>query len=241
MSTGAIPTTSTSISASATTPADTDNDDNYVTSSPPYWDYLFIIIAAILILSIALGIWVTRRKKRKNARIQNDGVEALARDLENLGRTRHLWGHSLGAWRASGAAVNRHDEGLDEGGEAPPPYNAEDKPPSMASLSGSHGEHVSALAAHISASQAPIPMRPLPRHLLPRYPEWQNSSSGCSGVAQETGTVGPPAPAVVASIRPGLEVDQVDVYHRMARPISTSTRDRWASTRCWIGNDGSIS
>lgn len=79
----------------------------------------------------ALILAISRRKKRKAAQLRSHGQRALARDVEGfrarLGR----------GWPGTGnAGVNTRDErddGLDERGEAPPPYVPGSRPPSLRS------------------------------------------------------------------------------------------------------------
>jgi hypothetical protein len=86
-------------------------------------------VAVVLLGALVLAI--SRRKKRKAAQLRSHGQRALARDVEGfrarLGR----------GWPGTGnAGVNTRDErddGLDERGEAPPPYVPGSRPPSLRS------------------------------------------------------------------------------------------------------------
>ncbi|GAB7345837.1 hypothetical protein MBLNU457_4094t1 [Dothideomycetes sp. NU457] len=91
-------------------------------------NYFFIFLALILCV-IGLGAWLYyRARKRATRRLRNSRSNALARDLdgqwpvdnERWHQRRH-W--MSGHWRG-GAEGNRHgrEEGLNEEGEAPPPY-----------------------------------------------------------------------------------------------------------------------
>ncbi|SLM36266.1 hypothetical protein LPUS_00568 [Lasallia pustulata] len=82
-------------------------------------NYYFLLLA-IFIVVIALGYCILiRRRKRKVARSRSTGQNALAQDLEGWAGTRR-WGHNR--WRSSGVHEPRAEEGLDDRGEAPPPY-----------------------------------------------------------------------------------------------------------------------
>ncbi len=81
-----------------------------------------------------------RRKKRKAAINRAHSQRALARDVEGF-RTRFRGGRTGPGWflgynGAHGADTDGRDEGLDERGEAPPPYVSGSKPPSIRSEDG---------------------------------------------------------------------------------------------------------
>lgn len=82
------------------------------------FNYYFLFLAAFGLLLVA-GLWIIhkRRKKRKE-QTRLSGQNALARDLDGWVNTRR-WMH--GAWRPA-AGFARREEGFNEHGEAPPPY-----------------------------------------------------------------------------------------------------------------------
>ena len=87
----------------------------------------YFLLLGLFIALVLLGWWGYRkRRKQKNARVQNGGRSALARDLEGWpgpGRRRH------GGWRGMVTGHRqRTEEGLDERGEAPPPYKRSASP-----------------------------------------------------------------------------------------------------------------
>ena len=105
----------------------------YQQSSDPAshaFNYYFLIIAAVVIF-VSFGVlYMGRRKKRKAALVHTRGQRALARDVEG-------WRSRFGVGRASAYnnTINDADaeDGLDERGEAPPPYVPGSKPPSIRS------------------------------------------------------------------------------------------------------------
>jgi len=112
---GAPSTTPLTQSSSSTSSADDseDRDDNLL-------NFYFIFIALFVIL-LLIGIWyVHRRKKQRKARLRNSGQNALARDLNGWSQPRR-WMYGVAPWRTDDRLTAR-EEGLNELGEAPPPY-----------------------------------------------------------------------------------------------------------------------
>ncbi|MCJ1450915.1 hypothetical protein MMC28_001249 [Mycoblastus sanguinarius] len=89
-------------------------------------NYYFLLLAVFIVI-IALAYWsLARRRRNKIARLRYNQQTALARDLETWpGRRR-----GVGRWRFAGMGGHetRVEEGLDERGEAPPPYLAKPEP-----------------------------------------------------------------------------------------------------------------
>ncbi|KAL5399416.1 hypothetical protein PMIN06_001409 [Paraphaeosphaeria minitans] len=81
-----------------------------------YW-----LILAIFGVVVALFLWwINRRRIKRKERMRLSGRNALARDMEGWVNTRR-WYH--GAWRPNETrAFTGREEGLNEHGEAPPPY-----------------------------------------------------------------------------------------------------------------------
>ena len=110
--------------------------------------YFLIIILAVLIL---VAIWlIHRRKVRRRALWPRNGQQALARDADAWPGTRRLL---HGRCRATNSVLLRPTEGLDERGEAPPPYQPK---------------------SEVSSTTIAIPLRILPadgseRSLPPQY------------------------------------------------------------------------
>jgi hypothetical protein len=101
-------------------PAEEDQDlSDTQTSDTKAFNYYFLMLA-ILVALVALLLWlIHRRRKRQRALLRQGGQQALARDLEGWRNTQRLM---HGRYRADGAVLVHRDEGLDEHGEAPPPY-----------------------------------------------------------------------------------------------------------------------
>ncbi|KZF18931.1 hypothetical protein L228DRAFT_271565 [Xylona heveae TC161] len=142
-------------------------------------NYYFLLLA-ILIIIIGVAYWVFhRRRKNKVARVRNSGQNALARDLDGWApRSRWIYG----GWRGVMGGNARHEEGLDEHGEAPPPYQ-----PRGTHSSTTHGESAECIYQNPrdhesfhhdgsttdrrpSASTVSIPLRTLSRDGLERRP-----------------------------------------------------------------------
>ena len=81
--------------------------------------YFLLIILAVLILVAA---WLIHsRNVRRRALSRQNGQQASARDVEAWPGTRRLL---HGRYGATNSVLLRPTEGLDEHGEAPPPYQA---------------------------------------------------------------------------------------------------------------------
>ncbi|KAL2045328.1 hypothetical protein N7G274_002411 [Stereocaulon virgatum] len=96
------------------------------TSDKGILNYYFLFILVFVII-IFLVYWsIARRRKQRIANLRNHQQSALARDVDSWpGRGNRLGGR----WRIMGAEVDpRAEEGLDERGEAPPPYLKEPEP-----------------------------------------------------------------------------------------------------------------
>lgn len=127
------------------------------------FNYYFLILGGI-VLAIALFLWWVRRRKRlQKEQMRLSGQNALARDLDGWANSRR-WLH--GTWRQNqNATLTRHDEGLNEQGEAPPPYQSKNE--------------VSSETRDPSTSLA-VPMHALSRDELYSFrpPAYQVSSGG---------------------------------------------------------------
>lgn len=93
------------------------------------------IVAVLFALCI---LYIGKRKKRKAALLRNNSQRALAQDVagfrQRFGRPRPYngFGFGLGAGERNRQAAR--EEGLDERGEAPPPYVPGSKSPSLRSV-----------------------------------------------------------------------------------------------------------
>ena len=98
--------------------------------------YYWLILALFGVLVAVFLWWVNRRRRRRKEQMRLDGQDALARDMEGWINTRR-WFH--GTWRPNQTReFERREEGLNEHGEAPPPYrpkgdvtDAEDSPQNL--------------------------------------------------------------------------------------------------------------
>lgn len=84
------------------------------------FNYYFLILAGFGVM-VGVTLWYIRKQRiRRKERMRLSGQNALARDMEGWVNTRR-WMH--GAWRHNQTAgLIRREEGLNEHGEAPPPY-----------------------------------------------------------------------------------------------------------------------
>jgi hypothetical protein len=94
--------------------------------NPHIFNYYFLIIAAIACCVCIFILYIGRRKKRKAALLRTHGQTALARDVAGFRR----FGRSTNSGSV-GRHRERREDGLDERGEAPPPYVEGMKPPSI--------------------------------------------------------------------------------------------------------------
>ena len=78
------------------------------------FNYYFLLLAVFVIIVALVWLSLIRRNRQKLALSRHNGQTALARDLEGTPGGRR-WGP--GRWR-----FPRPEEGLDERGQAPPPY-----------------------------------------------------------------------------------------------------------------------
>ncbi|KAL8779278.1 MAG: hypothetical protein Q9213_007010 [Squamulea squamosa] len=123
-----------SVVTDSETPATLSNDISAATATPSTSDsvtdrnnngilnYYFLLLALVILLLAILYLIFARRQRQKIAQRRQNGQRALARDLER-------WGGG-GPWgpgrfrmpRSTGTRQPRREEGLNESGEAPPPY-----------------------------------------------------------------------------------------------------------------------
>ncbi|PBP15739.1 hypothetical protein BUE80_DR013511 [Diplocarpon rosae] len=98
-------------------------------SSNKIFNYYFIIVAVVFVLFLLGIMYIGQQRKQKAAMMWSGSQAALARDVDGL-RTR------LGVTMPTRRTRHQTSEGLDEEGEAPPPYHAESKPPSVRTTDG---------------------------------------------------------------------------------------------------------
>jgi hypothetical protein len=85
------------------------------------FNYYFLFLAAFGVSLAAALWWLHQKRKRRKQQLRLSGQRALARDLEGWAGTRRLMHGRYGRHYAS--AHTMRVEGLDEHGEAPPPYH----------------------------------------------------------------------------------------------------------------------
>ncbi|KAF2243948.1 hypothetical protein BU26DRAFT_436278 [Trematosphaeria pertusa] len=143
------------------------------------FNYYFLFLAVFGVAVAVFLWWLHRRRKRRKEQMRLSGQNALARDLDGWINTRR-WFH--GAWRHNQTtAFVRREEGLNEHGEAPPPYQPKSD----------------VTAAHDGIAQDPatrlaIPLRTLSRDEIEqsRPPEYRETISrgGPSSTRPDTAT-----------------------------------------------------
>lgn len=114
-------------------------------------NYYFVFLALFILLLFLGAYLVHRRKRALKARYRNSGQNALARDLDGWTGTRR-WMH--GGWRGGDGTAGR-TEGLNELGEAPPPY----KPAGEGPEGAGNGPPQIPLAT-LSRGEASMPQKP---------------------------------------------------------------------------------
>lgn len=170
-------------SANASTQYDPNEERN-----EKAFNYYFLILGGIVV-AVALGLWwIRRRKRRQKEQMRLSGQNALARDLDGWANSRR-W--IQGTWRQNQNATNtRHEEGLNEQGEAPPPYQPKSE---ISETQDVLGENVlETRSIRDSATGLTIPMHTLSRDELDRFrpPAYQASSGSGFYVNPRSSTAG---------------------------------------------------
>lgn len=155
---------------------DSQTDPNQVRNDNVF-NYYFLFLAAFGVL-VAIGLWwIHKRRKQRKEQVRLSGQNALARDLDGWVNTRR-WFH--GAWRHNQTtAFVRREEGLNERGEAPPPYEPK-----------SEVAHDNAGSTRDAESGLAIPLRTLSRDGIEhaRPPEYETvNHDDSSGLMLGTG------------------------------------------------------
>lgn len=89
------------------------------------FNYYFLFLALFGVLIAALLWWLHLRRKRQKQQQRLSGQHALARDIEGWAGARRFM---HGRYRRNHASARaRNIEGLNENGEAPPPYQPKDE------------------------------------------------------------------------------------------------------------------
>lgn len=138
---GGQPTETASYSSPTSSSSDPMNNANPDTSddssdrkSSSLLNYYFVFLALFVVLLIGGIYFIHKRKRAIKAQARNSGQNALARDVAGWDNARR-WVH--GGWRVGpNSGLHRREEGLNELGEAPPPY----EPPTAARSSSRQEE-----------------------------------------------------------------------------------------------------
>jgi hypothetical protein len=108
---------------------DISPDDEGVSDADVHaFNYYFLLLAVFAVFVAALLWYFHHRRAKKRALMRRGGQHALARDMEGwAGTRRFMHGH----YRPSNAVLVRQHEGLNEHGEAPPPYQPKTDGPTV--------------------------------------------------------------------------------------------------------------
>ncbi|KAF2758520.1 hypothetical protein EJ05DRAFT_500040 [Pseudovirgaria hyperparasitica] len=81
--------------------------------------FVFLVLLAII---VAVGVYIlTKRRRRQKLENRNTSTSVLARDLNGWSNSRR-WINGTRAMRTGNAGRTSREDGLNEHGEAPPPY-----------------------------------------------------------------------------------------------------------------------
>lgn len=112
----------TAAAPSSAIPSYVDNGphpDAHPPSNSSLLNYYFLLLAVFIFIFVIVYYILVRRRKQKIAHLRFTGQNALAQDLEGWPGTRRWMGGSRGARPRE---HRREEDGLNEQGEAPPPY-----------------------------------------------------------------------------------------------------------------------
>ncbi|CAD6500951.1 BgTH12-06652 [Blumeria graminis f. sp. triticale] len=126
-------TTTSSSSATSSTPAELRD-----TTSNPVYNYYFVIVAVVAAFACILIIYFQQRKKRQANFTRQQVVETFGRNNGIARSSGNNGGVAAEDCRLQRQQPQEHisTEGLDERGEAPPPYAPAIKPPSTTDADG---------------------------------------------------------------------------------------------------------
>ena len=157
-----LPTGSASVTSQPTDgtvpPIYSSNGDSEDDSGRGVLNYYFLLLFVLILIILLAYFFTIRRRQKKQARLQGNRQDALAQDLEGWNGGRR-WVH--GRWRSEPRV-----EGLNERGEAPPPYMPER--PAETHAGGNNRE-----------GDGPIPLQDM--HKPPDYQEGRVSLSSDQG------------------------------------------------------------
>lgn len=164
------------------------------------FNYYFIIVAAVVLAAVLTLLYVGKRRKQKALLMRSNSQAALARDVEGLRHSRV--GGTRAALRRVHIGAGAHTgpertEGLDERGEAPPPYNAGSKPPSI--HAGDGVREVEPSRTREGPQGVEMNRMASPRHDPPGYQDEATNNDG--GFREVDLGMARPTAAVIASAR----------------------------------------
>ncbi|KAI4125569.1 MAG: hypothetical protein LQ338_004173 [Usnochroma carphineum] len=139
------------------------------TSQNGILNYYFLLLALLIIVVGIIYLFFMKRQRQKLADRRRNGQRALARDLERWGGG-GPWSPPRFRMPRSSPRQPRREEGLDESGEAPPPYVP--KEPEPAYTAGAQRDGL--------GSGHDIPLQDMERsdQKPPDYDEGPSSSAG---------------------------------------------------------------
>jgi hypothetical protein len=174
---GKISGSHSSSTPASSNPNTSDPDDDGQDPRGSLLNYYFVFLALFLAL-LFLGVYgLHRRRKIKKARLQNNRQTALARDVDGWAPNSRRW--VQGSWASRFDRHNRfgtraleqdsEEEGLDEYGDAPPPYKAR--------TSGERGTQTGVAAAGpgLGGNMPTVPLRTLSRGAVGKPPGYEET------------------------------------------------------------------
>jgi hypothetical protein len=185
------------------------SDDSTVDRKSHLLNYYFVFLALIGVIACVTAYMVHKRRRRRKARLRNSGQNALAQDLDGWVNTRR-W--IYGSWRGvgGGGGVARREEGLNEDGEAPPPYKL--RADATSDDAGGQPARMPSDRSRDPATGLAIPLRTLSRgrHSTMKPPDYQETV--------DTVSVGETTRPNTTESPPGTSTR--DLLHPLDRPSS---------------------
>lgn len=169
-------TSSQASSSSSGSSADGNNGQGSMDREEGVFNYYWLLLAAFGILLAVIMWWAHRQRRKRKELMRRSGQNALARDMEGWINTRR-WFHGSGRMNMTRAFVRR-EEGLNEHGEAPPPY----QPKSNVTVAQD--------PPHDLANGPTIPLRTLSRDVLDTGlpPEYRETAAQQDASTQQAHT-----------------------------------------------------
>ena len=143
---------------------------------------LYFLILAFGVFILVIIYWFIHRQRREQRLLSvRRRQTALERDMQGW-RGNRTW--MYGGWRSSaGHGMHRKEEGLDEHGMAPPPYEPSTAESTRGLASDQHDIERQARAtfgSHEAANNLAVPMRTLSRASTRKPPGYEESISSAS-------------------------------------------------------------